>query len=443
MSDLNVNKMLERIKADDVKFIRLQFNDILGIPKNVAIPVKQVEKALTEGIWIDGSSIEGFARIDESDMILKPDMDTYQILPWRPVDKKAARFICDVYTYGNKPFEGDPRSVLKKNLAEAAKLGYTYNCGPELEFFVFKRDENGQPTTEFVDHGGYFDLAPSDAAEDLRREIVLALTDMGFEIEASHHEVADSQHEIDFKYGDALSVADKVITFKFAAKTLALMNGLHATFMAKPISRIAGTGMHTHGSLSKDGKNVFFDQSAENQISDVMLYYIGGLMKHAKAIARLGNPTINSYKRLVPGYEAPVYITWSAANRSAMIRVPAARGNSTRAELRSPDPTCNPYLLFSAMIAAGLDGINNKILPPPATDVNIYHLSPEEIKSRGIEMLPGSLIEANNELLKDKVICDALGPHIIENLTKIAIAEEESFRLTVHPWEVERYINNY
>ncbi|PWR70287.1 type I glutamate--ammonia ligase [Methanospirillum stamsii] len=443
MSDQKVDEMLRQINSDNVKFIRLQFNDILGIPKNVAIPVIQVEKALTEGIWIDGSSIEGFARIDESDMILKPDIDTYQILPWRSEETKVARFICDVYTYGNKPFDGDPRSVLRKNLDEAAKLGYTFNTGPELEFFVFKINEKGEATTEFVDHGGYFDLAPSDTAEDLRRDIVLALTDMGFEIEASHHEVADSQHEIDFKYGDALSVADKVITFKFATKTLALKSGMHATFMAKPIGLINGSGMHTHGSLSKDGKNVFFDPNAENQLSETMLYYIGGLIKHAKAIARLGNPTINSYKRLVPGYEAPVYITWSAANRSAMIRVPAARGNSTRAELRSPDPTCNPYLLFAAMIAAGLDGIKNKILPPPPTDVNIYHLSEEERKNRGIEMLPGSLIEANEELLKDKVICDALGPHIVENLTKIAIAENDAFRLAVHPWEVERYISKY
>lgn len=443
MSEVKVSEMLARIKADNVKFIRLQFSDIMGIPKNVAIPAFQAEKALTDGIWIDGSSIEGFTRIDESDMILKPDIDTYQILPWRPAEKRVARFICDVYTYGNKPFEGDPRSVLKRNLDEAAKLGFTFNTGPELEFFVFKRDQNGNPTTEFVDYGGYFDLAPSDAAEDLRREIVMALTDMGFEIEASHHEVAESQHEIDFKYGDALSVADKVITFKFAAKTLALMAGMHATFMAKPIGLINGSGMHTHGSLSKDGKNVFFDPDAKNQLSDTMLYYIGGLIKHAKAITRLGNPTINSYKRLVPGYEAPVYITWSAANRSALIRVPAARGNSTRAELRSPDPTCNPYLLFAAMIAAGLDGVKNKIMPPAATDVNIYHLTDKERGERGIEMLPGSLIEANDELLKDKVICDALGPHIVENLTKIAVAENDSFRLAVHPWEIERYIHNY
>ncbi len=443
MSDAKVSEMIARVKADDVGFIRLQFTDILGIPKNVAIPTFQLEKALTEGIWIDGSSIEGFTRIDESDMILKPDISTYAILPWRPSEKKVARFICDVYTYGNKPFEGDPRYVLRKNLEEAAKLGYTFNTGPELEFFVFQRDEEDNPTTKFADHGGYFDLAPNDKAEDLRRDIVLALTDMGFEIEASHHEVADSQHEIDFKYGDALSVADKVITFKFAAKTLALLYDMHITFMAKPIARINGTGMHCHGSLSKDGKNTFFDEKGEKQLSETALYYIGGLMKHAKAIARIGNPTINSYKRLVPGYEAPVYITWSAANRSAMIRVPAARGNSTRAELRSPDPTSNPYLLFAAMIAAGMDGVKNKIKPPAATDVNIYHLSEEERQKLGIEMLPGSLKEANDELLKDKVICDALGPHVVENLTNIAIAETDDYRLTVHDWEIQRYINNF
>jgi glutamine synthetase len=443
MSNAKVSEILAKIKADDVKFIRLQFSDILGIPKNVAIPFHQAEKALTDGIWIDGSSIEGFTRIDESDMILKPDISTYQILPWRPAEKKVARFICDVYTYGNKPFDGDPRSILKRNLEAAAKEGYTFNTGPELEFFVFKRDKDGNPTTEFVDHGAYFDLAPNDAAEDLRRDIVLALTDMGFEIEASHHEVAESQHEIDFKYGDALSVADKVLTFKFAAKTLALMSGMVATFMPKPIAYINGSGMHTHGSLSKDGKNVFFDPKADNQLSETMLYYIGGILKHAKALTRIANPTINSYKRLVPGYEAPVYITWSAANRSALIRVPAARGNSTRAEFRSPDPTCNPYLLFAGMIAAAMDGVKNKILPPKATDVNIYHLTPEERKERGIEMLPGSLLEANEELLKDKIICDALGKHVVDNFTSIAHAENDAFRMVVHPWEIERYINNY
>jgi glutamine synthetase len=380
-------------------------------------------------------------------MILRPDIGTYQILPWRSSSDsspdnvvRVARFICDVYTYGNKPFDGDPRYVLRRNLDASAELGYTFHTGPELEFFIFKRDENGRPTTEFVDHGGYFDLAPSDAAEDLRRNIVLALTDMEFEIEASHHEVANSQHEIDFKYGDALSVADKVITFKFAAQTLALMHNMHATFMAKPIAGINGSGMHTHGSLSKDGVNIFYDPDKDRQLSDIALYYIGGLIKHVRAITRVANPTINSYKRLVPGYEAPVYVSWSAANRSALIRVPAARGNSTRAELRSPDPTCNPYLLFAAMIAAGMDGVKNKIMPPEPTDVNIYHLSATERKERKITMLPASLMEANEALLADKIICDALGSHIVEYLTRVAAAETESFHLEVHPWERERYL---
>ncbi len=443
MSGKDVSTILAKIKADGVRFIRLQFCDILGLPKNVAIPVEQAEKALTEGIWFDGSSIEGFARIDESDMLLKPDPDTYTILPWRPAEGRVARFICDICTYNGTPFEGDPRNVLKINLKIAQDMGFTFNTGPELEFFVFKRDNDNKPTTDFVDSGGYFDLAPTDAAEDLRREIVITLTEMGFEIEASHHEVAESQHEIDFKYGDALSIADKVITFKFAAKTLALLQGLHATFMAKPISRINGTGMHTHGSLSIDGKNAFFDPNGERQLSLTALYYIGGLMKHAKAITRVANPTVNSYKRLVPGYEAPVYITWSAANRSALIRVPAARGNSTRAEFRSPDPTCNPYLLFAAMIAAGIDGIQNKILPPPPTDENIYHMTKEEMEKRKIEMLPGSLEEANNALLADPIICNALGPHIVEYLDIIAKTEIDDYRLTVHKWEIDRYLHNY
>ena len=446
-SEQTIQNVLEKIQKENVKFIRLQFSDVLGTPKNVAIPAHQAEKALTVGIWIDGSSIEGFTRIDESDMILRPDISTYQILPWRSSSdpshekvERVARFICDVYTYGNKPFDGDPRNVLRRNLDAAAEFGYTFNTGPELEFFIFKRDENGRPTTEFVDHGGYFDLAPSDAAEDLRRNIVLALTEMGFEIEASHHEVAESQHEIDFKYGDALSVADKVITFKFAAQTLALMRNMHATFMAKPIGGINGSGMHTHGSLSKDGVNVFYDPDKDRQLSDIALYYIGGLIKHARAITRIANPTINSYKRLVPGYEAPVYVSWSAANRSALIRVPAARGSSTRAELRSPDPTCNPYLLFAAMIAAGMDGIKNKIMPPEATDINIYHLDQSEREARGITMLPATLMEANDALLADSVICEALGSHIVEYLTRVATAETEAFHLEVHPWERKRYL---
>lgn len=437
-----VSEMLERIDSDLVKFLRLQFTDIQGQPKNVAIPVQQAEKALEEGIWFDGSSIEGFARIEESDMILKPDLSTYSILPWRSADARVARFICDIYTYGNKPFEGDPRYVLKKAIAEAAKMGFTFNTGPELEFFLFKMIE-GRPSTTFQDYGGYFDLAPTDSAEDVRRDIVFALTQMGFEIEASHHEVAESQHEIDFKYSDALDTADKVITFKFATKTLALRKDLHATFMAKPIGGINGSGMHTHGSLSKGGKNAFYDPKGPKQLSETALFYIGGLLKHAKAITRIANPTINSYKRLVPGYEAPVYISWSNTNRSALVRVPAARGSSTRAEFRSPDPMCNPYLTFAALLTAGLDGIKHKTMPPESTDVNIYHLSEQERKKMGIEMLPGSLIDAQAELNKDAVISKAMGSHVMEGLDCITTLETDSFRMTVHPWELDRYLANY
>ena len=437
-----VSGMLERIDADLVKFLRLQFTDIQGQPKNVAVPVEQAEKALTEGIWFDGSSIQGFARIEESDMLLKPDPSTYAILPWRPVEGRVARFICDVCTYGNKPFEGDPRYILRKTIAEAKKMGFTFNTGPELEFFLFKMLD-GRPSTQFQDFGGYFDLAPTDLAEDVRRDIVIALTQMGFEIEASHHEVAESQHEIDFKYSEALDTADKVITFKFATKTLALQKNLHATFMAKPIGGINGSGMHTHGSLAMDGKNAFYDPDSPMQLSKTALYYIGGLLRHAKAITRIANPTINSYKRLVPGYEAPVYISWSAANRSALVRVPAARGNSTRAEFRSPDPMCNPYLTFSAMLAAGLDGIRNKIEPPEVTNANIYHLTEPERRKMGIEMLPGSLVEAQAELNKDAVISKAMGTHVMEGLNAITDLESDSFRLTVHPWELDRYLATY
>jgi glutamine synthetase len=434
--------MLERIDADLVKFLRLQFTDIQGQPKNVAIPVQQAEKALTEGIWFDGSSIEGFARIEESDMLLKPDLATYTILPWRPLDARVARFICDVYTYGDKPFEGDPRYILKKTLEDARKMGFTFNTGPELEFFLFKMVD-GRPSTQFQDYGGYFDLAPTDLAEDVRRDIVFALTQMGFEIEASHHEVAESQHEIDFKYSYALDTADKVITFKFATKTLALQKNLHATFMAKPIFGINGSGMHTHMSLAKDGKNAFYDPDGTMQLSQAAFHYIGGLLRHAKAITRIANPTINSYKRLVPGYEAPCYISWSATNRSALVRVPAARGNSTRAEFRSPDPMCNPYLTFAAMLAAGLDGIRNKIEPPESTNTNIYHLTADERKKMGIEMLPGSLMDAHLELEKDSVITKVMGSHVMEGLTNIATLETDMFRLAVHPWEIDRYLASY
>ncbi|MDD1676611.1 MAG: glutamine synthetase beta-grasp domain-containing protein [Methanomicrobiales archaeon] len=434
-------EILKKIEKQQIKFLRLQFCDLQGQPKNVAIPAIQAEKALTSGIFFDGSSIEGFARIEESDMLLKPDPRTFAVLPWRP-DANVARLICDVYTYDDKPYVGDPRYILKRQIEKAAKLGYVFNTGPELEFFLFRMCD-GMPSIEPQDTGAYFDLGPIDLAEDVRRDIVLALTEMGLEIEASHHEVAEGQHEIDFKYGDALSTADNVITYRIAAKTIALKAGLHATFMAKPIFGINGSGMHTHGSLFKDGKNAFFDAKKPHQLSDAALHYIGGLLTHAKAITRVANPTINSYKRLVPGYEAPVYISWSLANRSALIRVPAARGNSTRAEFRSPDPMCNPYLTFALMLAAGMDGIKRKIQPPPSTDTNIYELSAEERVKMGIDTLPGDLMSAMQYLENDAVLTETLGEHIMVNLRRITELEWDAYRTAVHPWEHDRYLERY
>ncbi len=443
MTGDSVSRILEKIEEDRVQFIRLQFTDILGMSKNVAIPAKQAEKALTDGISFDGSSIQGFARIEESDMVLKPDISTYRILPWRSEKSRVARFICDVYTPKGVPFEGDPRYILRKQVEEAQKMGYIFNTGPELEFFLF-RQQNGQPSLEFQDVGGYFDLAPTDLAEDVRRDIIIALTEMGFDIEASHHEVAKSQHEIDFKYGDALTTADNVITFKFATKTIALQNGLHASFMAKPIFGINGSGMHTNCSLGTlDGQNAFYDPDAPKQLSETAMQFIAGMLKHVKGITRLANPTVNSYKRLVPGYEAPVYIGWSASNRTALVRVPAPRGRSTRVELRSPDPTCNPYLTFAAILAAGLDGIKNKLEPPASADKNIFHMTAEERENEGIYTLPGSLIEANQYMMQDPLICATLGPHVTENLNSIAEIEWDSFRTAVTDWETKRYLSSY
>jgi glutamine synthetase len=437
-----IAELLERIERDNVQFLRLQFTDILGMPKNVAIPAMQAEKALTDGIGFDGSSIEGFARIEESDMLLKPDPATYAVLPWRSHEKADARFVCDVFTYKGTPLAGDPRYVLRRAMEDAAKDGYTFNTGPELEFFLFQM-ANGKPTTQFQDVGGYFDLAPSDLAEDVRRDIIIALTAMGFEIEASHHEVAESQHEIDFKYGSALATADNVITFKYVVKTLALMQGLHASFMAKPIYGICGSGMHVNTSLSKDGKNAFYDPDGKKQLSETCMHFIGGLLVHAKAITRVANPTINSYKRLVPGYEAPCYTSWSTSNRSVLIRIPAPRGNSTRAEFRSPDPTCNPYLTFAAMLAAGMDGIRNRIEPPASVDKNIFHMTAGEREKDGVDTLPGSLYEAHQALLADDLICKALGGQVVEALTNAAEIEWDAFRTAVHPWELERYLPTY
>jgi glutamine synthetase len=403
--------ILRLAKEQRVEFIRLQFADILGVAKNVAIPVSQLEKALDGKIMFDGSSIEGFTRIEESDMYLKPDYDTYTLYPWRK-DHAVARMICDIYTPDGKPFAGCARSTLKKVIAEAAAMGFELNAGPEAEFFLFKRDQEGKPTTTTHDEGAYFDLSPVDLWEDARRDIVLTLEEMGFEVEASHHEVAAGQHEIDFKYADALTTADRVSTFKIVTRAIAMNHGLHATFMPKPIFGINGSGMHTHLSLFRDGKNAFYDPNGKFQLSETALFFIGGLLKHVKSFTAITNPLVNSYKRLVPGYEAPVYIAWSAANRSALVRIPAARGMSTRCELRNPDPACNPYLAFAVMLAAGLDGIRNKIMPPESSVKNIYHMSAAERAAEGIDSLPGDLKEAVNEMLGDSVVTEALGEHI-------------------------------
>ncbi len=438
------NEDVLRIAAENhVKFVRLQFTDILGTVKNVAITVEQLPKALEGEMMFDGSSIEGFVRIEESDMYLRPDPNTFVIMPWRPQDGAVARLICDVFNPDGTPFAGDPRGNLRKNLEEAAKLGYSMNVGPECEFFLFQKDENGLPTTVTHDQGGYFDLAPIDMGENARRDMVLTLEKMGFEIEASHHEVAEGQHEIDFKYADALTAADNILTFKTVVRTIAQQHGLHATFMPKPVFGINGSGVHCNLSLFKGNKNAFDDPSGDYQLSEEAHYFIGGLLKHARGLACISNPLVNSYKRLVPGYEAPVYVAWSPRNRSPLIRIPAKRGLSTRVEMRNPDPSCNPYLTLSVMLAAGLDGIKNKIKPPAPTNRNIYEMSAEERAQEGIASLPGTLLEAIAELNKDNVVKEALGPHILTKYIEAKEAEWDNYRTQVHQWELEQYLARY
>lgn len=443
MDTAKKNDILAKAREAQVKFIRLQFTDIPGVLKNVAITVEQLEKALDGELMFDGSSIEGFVRIEESDMYLRPDPDTFVVFPWRPREGAVARLMCDVYNPDGTPFEGCPRNALKRVLAEAADMGYSMFVGPEAEFFLFQVDEAGRPTLKTHDNAGYFDLTPVDMGENARRSMVLTLEEMGFEIEASHHEVAPGQHEIDFKYSDALDVADKVMTFKFVVRTIAQRHGLHATFMPKPVFGINGSGMHCHQSLFEGKSNIFYDPRSEDGISDVARYYIGGLMKHARAFAAITNPTVNSYKRLVPGYEAPVYIAWSNRNRSPLIRIPAKRGASTRLELRNPDPSCNPYLAFAVMLKAGLDGIKNKTAPPPPCDRNIYHMTEAERAELGIPSLPASLWEALQELSANEVIKSALGPHIYEKFVEAKKKEWDAFRVQVHPWEVEEYLTKF
>ncbi len=436
----NKDDVIKAIETHNVKFIRLQFTDIQGTVKDVEIPVTQIEKALTAGISFDGSSIEGMVRIDESDMVLKPDTRTFAILPWGRDKGVVARMICDVYLPDGRPFEADPRYVLRKVMKEAEEMGFQLNVGPELEFFLFAK-ENGKATTIPNDYGRYFEFAPTDLAEDIRREIVLTLTDLNFDIEASHHECACGQHEIDFKYDDALTTADNVVTFKYVTRTIAKIHGIHATFMPKPKANESGSGMHVNLSLSKDGKNAFYDPDMDMQISDVARQFIAGVMEHIKAISCIANPLVNSYKRIVPGYEAPVYITWSGANRSSLIRIPTPRGNSTRTELRSPDPSCNPYLTFAAILAAGLEGIRNNMKPAKIVEYNIFDLTKEQLRERGIETLPGTLSESADYLEKDTFLREKLGAHVHDNILRLARAEWDAYRIQVHEWEIERYLN--
>ncbi|MBQ3834844.1 MAG: type I glutamate--ammonia ligase [Elusimicrobia bacterium] len=435
--------IIKLVKEQNVEFIRLQFTDIFGQLKNVAITASQIEKALDNKCMLDGSSIEGFTRIEESDMYLYPDPDTFVIFPWRPQNGKVARLICDIYTPDGKPFEGCPRNILKRNLKAAAELGYTFNVGPELEFFLFHTDEKGKPTTITHDDAGYFDLAPIDLGESVRRDMCLTLEQMGFEIEASHHEVARGQHEIDFKYAEALKTADNINTFKLVAKTIAQKHGLHATFMPKPIFGINGSGMHTNQSLFKDGKNAFYDPKDKIGLSKTAYSYIAGIMKNIKSMAAISNPLVNSYKRLVPGYEAPVYIAWSASNRSPLVRIPAARGASTRIELRCPDPAANPYFLLSACLAAGLDGIKNNLEVKNSTDKNIFKMTKTERDEAGIESLPHNLINAVKAMQKSDLMKQTLGEYSFNLYAQAKIDEWDNYRTKVHQWEIDRYLVNY
>jgi len=440
MSKYTKEDILRKVAEEDIEFIRLQFTDIFGQLKNVAITASQIEKAVNNQIMMDGSSIEGFTRIHESDQALWPDLDTFTVLPWRPQLGKVARLICDVYNPDGTPFVGDPRFVLKTVLARAAAMGYTFNVGPECEFFLFETDESGKPTTQTGDEAGYFDLGPLDHGETVRREMCMALEEMGFEIEASHHEVAAGQHEIDFKYAEALTTADNILTFKTAVKVLAQKNGLHATFMPKPVFGINGSGMHTNMSLFRDGKNAFYDPDGYKGLSKEALCFIAGLLTHVKGMAAVTNPLVNSYKRLVPGYEAPCYLAWSAANRSALIRIPAARGQSTRLELRCPDPTCNPYLAFALCLAAGLDGIEKGMTPPPEINENIFEMDTASRGVNNIDSLPDSLENAVKELCADPLMVSTLGEHVFSRYVEGKMKEWDEYRTRVSSWEVNKYM---
>jgi len=435
--------ILERAEREGVKFLRLQFTDILGVIKNVEVPDRQFADALDGQVLFDGSSIEGFVRIEESDMYLKPDLNTFQVLPWPDASgAKVGGVTCDIANPDGTPFEGCPRSALKRAIARARAMEFRMVAGPEAEFFLFQR-RDGSPTTLTHDTAGYFDLAPVDQGEDVRREIVLALEQMGFTVEAAHHEVAPGQHEVDFRYDDVLATADNISTFRFIVKNVALRNGLHATFMPKPIFGVNGSGMHTHQMLLRHDRNAFFDAGREWQLSETCLHYIGGLLRHARGYCAITNPLVNSYKRLVPGHEAPTAIAWSEKNRSPLVRVPAARGDGTRVELRLPDPSCNPYLALTVMLRAGLDGVEQQMDPGPPVNKNIFKMSHRERRHLRIDDLPTTLSEALDELEKSDLVRDALGEHIFEHFLAAKRGEWDEYTRHVSPWERERYLSVY
>ncbi|MGN7410343.1 MULTISPECIES: type I glutamate--ammonia ligase [unclassified Sporosarcina] len=444
MKNTTKDDIRKYVVEDNVNFVRLQFTDILGMIKNVEIPISQLEKALDNKMMFDGSSIEGFVRIEESDMYLIPDLNTWMVFPWPSGTGKVARLICDVSLANGEPFPGDPRGNLKRILTEMEEMGFSdFNLGPEPEFFLFKLDSNGEPTMELNDHGDYFDFAPLDLGENCRRDIVLELEALGFEVEASHHEAAPGQHEIDFKYADALTACDNIQTFKLVVKTIARKHGLHATFMPKPIFGVNGSGMHCNISLFNNGVNAFFDESGERKLSKTAYQFMAGVLAHVEGFTAITNPTVNSYKRLVPGYEAPCYIAWSAQNRSPLIRIPASRGLSTRIEVRSVDSVANPYLALAAILKSGLDGIRRDLDPGKPCDRNIYEMNASERQKEGIATLPTDLDHALLALGEDTVIQEALGSHIYANFKEAKQREWDSYRITVHPWELERYMKIY
>lgn len=435
-------EILSMVEEKDVKFIEMQFMDILGRVKSVSIPAHHLERAIEEGVLFDGSSIVGYATIEESDLRAYPDLDSFLIFPWIDEKIKTGRLICDIYQSKEERFWGDPRYILQRQMKKAGDMGYEFNVGPEYEFFLFRRDEDGRPMRKPDDEGGYFDLMPLDRADKVRKECNLYFEDMGYEVEASHHEVADGQHEIDLRYGNALRIADQIMTLKHGIKTMAKLNDLHATFMPKPIQGVNGTGMHIHQSLLGEDKNHFYDEDMDDGLSDTARYYLGGLLEYAQDMCAILNSWVNSYKRLVPGYEAPVYISWAHLNRSVLARVPSGRGRGTRIEMRNPDPAGNPFLQFAVLLAAGLKGIEEKIEPPQAVDEDLFSLTKEERKEKGIELLPYNLGEAISKMEESDFIKDVLGDHIFEHFLHNKKEEWSEYRRQVSDWEVERYLTD-